>query len=769
MGDNNMKNKTMFAVLFILALGGNLGLTGSEVVITRSDYERAESFLSRNLSEKVYNLEVAPRWIEKGHTFWYRVNTREGKKFLFVDPDKKLKRAAFDHVRLAQVLGQRTGKTYEAGDLPFDSITYLKDNKLEFETEKIVWTLDLTSYELSSREKKAEKEKPESESPDGEWIAFARDYNLFIRSAKNGKEMQLTHNGERYFEWGSRHGWADLMEGENGDRTVNFEVRWSPDSKKLYTVILDLRRARKMYLLGSAKEGYRSKLYSYYRASPGDTDIPYYIPMIFDVENHRAVKIDLDPVPHFIGLDIRWFEDSRRLYARKFERGYKKLFVYEIDAATGQVRVAAQDENRTCIETGISRYRVLQKTGEVLLTSERDGWNHLYLYDWETGKLKKQLTKGEYVVLSIQHVDEERGGAYFTAVGKEKGEDPYLVHLYWVNFDGSALRSLTPEPAFHGISTSPDDKYFVDNYSRVDLPTRSVLRKLEDGSVVMELEQADIEDVLAVGWRFPEPFKLKAADGETDIYGLIWKPTNFDPSRKYPVIDQTYTGPQAVNAPKTFRRALLNSCTSLTELQFIMITVDGRGTARRSKKFHDFSYNNLGGGCTDHITAIKQLAEKYSYMDAERVGIYGGSAGGYDTARALLVWPDFYDVGVSASGNHDHRMAKAWWPEQYMGYPVGDFYEDQSNISQAGNLKGKLLLVHGELDENVNPSATFRLADALIKANKDFDMLIVPDSHHGFRGIYGDYVTRKRWDYFVRHLHGVEPPPFKIEPAPERR
>ncbi len=766
-----MKCKKSFVpiCLFVLVLGMSQIQGQANISLTKEDYQRAESFLSRNLSQKVYNLEVSPHWIKEGHTFWYRVNTREGKKFLFVDPDKKLKRDAFDHARLAQLLSEKTGKDFEKGDLPFNSIQFVDEDKIEFEAEKLIWSLDLKTYELTSREKEEEKESVESKSPDGEWIAFARDYNLFIRSAKNGKETQLTHNGEKYFEYASRFGWADLMEGENGGRPVNFFVRWSPDSKKLYTSILDLRRARKMYLLGSVKEGYRSKLYSYYRASPGDTDVPYYIPMLFDIENHRAVRIDLDPVPHFIGLDIRWFEDGQRLYARQYERGYKAMTVYEVDAASGKVRTVAGDENTAYIEIGISRYQVLPKAGEVLITSERDGWNHLYLFDWKTGELIQQLTRGAYVVLNILHVDEDRGMVYFTAVGKETGGDPYLVHLYRAAFDGSGIKSLTPEHAYHGIFLSPDDKYFIDNYSRIDLPTRSVLRNLEDGSVVMALEEADIDDILAMGWKFPEPFNLKAADGETDIYGLIWRPTNFDPSRKYPVIDLTYTGPQAVNTPKTFRRALMSSCTSLAELQFIMIAVDGRGTAQRSKKFHDFSYNNLGGGCLDHIAAIKQLAEKYSYLDVERVGIYGGSAGGYDTARALLAWPEFYDVGVSASGNHDHRMAKAWWPEQYMGYPVGDFYEEQSNITQAGNLIGKLLLIHGELDENVNPSATFRLADALIKQNKDFDMLIVPDSHHGFRGIYSDYVTRKRWDYFVQHLHGVDPPEFKIEPSPERR
>jgi dipeptidyl aminopeptidase/acylaminoacyl peptidase len=483
-----------------------------------------------------------------------------------------------------------------------------------------------------------------------------------------------------------------------------------------------------MYLLNSVEEDYRAKLYSYYRASPGDENIPYLVPVIFDIAKKKEIVVDVPPIPHFIHHDFKWFEDSHRLYVRVFDRGYKAVNVYEIDAETGQARIVARDENETCVGTEIADYEVLQKTGKLLITSERDGWNHLYLYDWKTGQMENQLTKGEFVVLDIEHVDEEKGTVYFTAVGKEEGEDPYLAHLYRVGLDGSALHNLTPEPTYHGISLAPDKTYFVDNFSKSDLPTKSVLRNLEDGSVVMNLEQADVQDVLDRGWAYPEPFQAKAADGVTDIYGLIWRPTGFDPSKKYPVIDQCYTGPHGITTPKTFRRALMSSANTLAELSFIVITVDGRGMAQRSKAFHDFSYRNLGRGCEDHIPAFQQL-------------------------------------GVSSAGNHDHRMAKAWWPEQYMGYPVEEFYDEQSNITNAGKLEGKLLLVHGAMDDNVNPASTFRLVDALIKNNKDFDLIIIPPSRHGFRGEYSDYFTRKKWDYFVKHLHGQNPPAYKITPA----
>ena len=760
------QNRGLLYVLLSLFMLGSCQ-PKQETIITAEDYQRAENFLSRNIRELVYGLEVSPQWIEKAHAFWYRINTREGKRFLIVDPDKKKKESAFDHEKLARALSEKTEKPYGAGELPFDSFKFVdKDRKkIEFEAEKKIWVVDMETYEITSREKEDQGESQEEVSPDKEFVAFANDYNLFVRSVKTGKEIMLSRSGTPLYDYASGLDWYNLIEGEGGERPPNFMAEWSPDSKKIFTQILDLRTARKMFLLNSVEEDYRAKLYSYYRASPGDENIPYLVPVIFDIAKKKEVVVNIPPIPHFIHHDFKWFEDSQRLFARVFDRGYKGMNVYEVDADTGQTRIVTRDENATCVGTEISRYEVLPKLEKVLLTSEKDGWNHLYLFDWKTAQLEKQLTQGEFVVLDIEHVDEEKGIVYFTAVGREVGEDPYLIHLYRIGLDGSDLQNLTPEPAYHDISLAPDRSYFVDNFSRADLPTKSVLRNLEDGVAVMELEEADVQDILERGWNCPEPFCVKAADGTTDIYGLMWRPTGFDPSNKYPVIDQCYTGPHGITTPKTFRRALMSSANSLAELGFIIITVDGRGTAQRSKVFHDFSYRNLGRGCEDHIPAIQQLAEKYSYMDTDRVGIYGHSAGGYDTARALLQWPDFYKVGVSSAGNHDHRMAKAWWPEQYMGYPVGEFYEEQSNITNAGNLEGKLLLVHGAMDDNVNPASTLRLVDALIKNNKNFDLIVIPPSRHGFRGEYSDYFTRKKWDYFVKHLHGVDPPAYKITPA----
>jgi dipeptidyl aminopeptidase/acylaminoacyl peptidase len=333
--------------------------------------------------------------------------------------------------------------------------------------------------------------------------------------------------------------------------------------------------------------------------------------------------------------------------------------------------------------------------------------------------------------------------------------------LYRINRDGTGLILLTPEKAEHQIRLSPNKKYFVDTYSRVDLPPVSLLRRLKDGKILMKLQRADIKDLLATGWQPPEPFTVKARDGQTDLYGVIFRPTRFDPQKKYPVIDSSYSGPQAVRTPKSFRRGCLTLDQSVAELGFIVIAIDGLGTANRSKAFQDFSYKNLGDiGAPDHITGIKQLAKKYSCFDMTRVGIYGHSAGGYDAAHALLIHPEFYKVAVSSAGNHDHQMAKAWWPEHYQGYPVGKHYVEQSNLTLAENLQGKLLLIHGDMDNNVNPASTLRLAAELVKADKDFDLVLIPNRSH--RLANHPYFIRKLWDHFVRHLHGKEPPGYSI-------
>jgi dipeptidyl aminopeptidase/acylaminoacyl peptidase len=465
---------------------------------------------------------------------------------------------------------------------------------------------------------------------------------------------------------------------------------------------------------------------------------------------------------YYGGPGFTWLEDGQRFYTVVADRGYTQRQVRVVDAATGAVHVAVDERGDPFVDTSRGFMLRFLKSGEALWADERDGWMHLYLHDGATGQLKRQITKGEWVVRAIARVDEAARAVFFSAGGKEPGRDPYLQHLYRVSLDGTGLRLLTPEDAEHQVSFSPTGAFFVDTYSRADLPAVSVLRRAADGSVVMELERADVSRLVASGWKQPEPFQAVARDGKTDIYGIVWRPSTFDPGKRYPVVEQIYTGPQSFFVPKSFS-AWRNHAQTIAELGFIVVQVDGFGTAWRSRAFHATAWKNLGDqGLEDHIGALKQLAAKHAYIDLSRVGIYGHSAGGYDATHALLTHPEFYQVGVSSSGNHDHRLDKAWWNTQWMGWPVGPHYDAQSNVTLARNLEGKLLLAHGDMDDNVPISATLRLVDALIKAEKDFDLIVIPNGTHGIGG--NPYFIRRRWDFFVRHLLGVEPPGHSVTP-----
>ena len=417
----------------------------------------------------------------------------------------------------------------------------------------------------------------------------------------------------------------------------------------------------------------------------------------------------------------------------------------------------------TIVDHNVLLFEIVQNGAELLWSSERDGWNHLYLFDGKTGKLKHQVTQGAWPVRQIVHVDEKNRVVYFTASGREKGRDPYLRHLYRIGLDGSGLRLLTPEDADHLVEMSPTGRYFVDVYSKVNAPPVSVLRRSADGKVVMELEKADVEQLLATGWKFPEPFAAKARDGKTDVYGILFRPTNFDPKKKYPIIENIYSGPHSFNTPKRFpagRWEIANTFTSqsVAELGFVVIIMDGLGQNHRGKAIRDYQYKNLADcGLEDRIGALRQLAQRYPYLDASRAGVFGFSAGGYAAVRAMLSHPEFYKVAVASAGNHDHRMDKLSWNELWMGHPIGEHYDKQSNVTDAAKLEGKLLLTYGDLDTNVPPASTLKLVDALMKANKDFDMLVFPN--HGHYLDDDPYFVRRRWDYFVENLLGVKPPP----------
>ncbi|MGB7394602.1 MAG: prolyl oligopeptidase family serine peptidase, partial [Pricia sp.] len=591
-----------------------------------------------------------------------------------------------------------------------------------------------------------------SESPDGQWITFVKDHNLFIKSTETGEEHQLSHDGEKNYEYAQPYGWYETIKGESGDRPKSFSVDWSPDSKYLSTQVWDLRDAQKMYLLDwSIDSLYRPQLLSYYRGSPGDTTMVHAKPVFFDIRNKTEIPTHLPTNTHINAVNVRWGEEEGVAYADYAQRGFQKEYVLKVDLKVPSLDTLLTETSETNISN--FRYWPLEEKGMLLFLSDRSGWRQLYTLSMESGEITP-VTEGEFVVNGVEHLDKENGFIYANISGKDASMNPYHQQLYRVDLNGK-MKLLTPEKAHHDIRFSEDGAYFTDSYSTVQEPTVTVLRKAETGKKVAELTRTDASSLEEKGWEPPQVFSLTAKNGKTEIYGALWKPTNFDPEKKYPIIDHSYTGPHTQMFPKSFDRALMNQ--ALAELGFVVMMVDGLGTDGRSKAFADSSYKNMGDNLKDHVLAIEHLSDKYDWIDGKKVGIFGHSAGGYDAAHALLEFPETYKVAVASSADHDFRMEKAWWPEMYMGWPVDESYDEVSNITMADKLEGKLLLVHGGIDENVNPSATFKLAEALVNANKDFDLLILPSQHHGYQGKAGKYFTKKRWNYFVEHLLGSEP------------
>jgi len=576
-----------------------------------------------------------------------------------------------------------------------------------------------------------------STSPDGCWRAFIRDHNVVVREAESEEEFALGTDG-------------------TADDPYEPRFHWSPDSKKL--VVMRVRKGdeRKIHFVESSpKDQLQPKLRTVNYAKPGDR-MPVSRPRLFDMVSRSQVKVDGELFPNAWSIsEMRWSPDSDRFTFLYNQRGHQVLRIVAVDADSGETRAVVDEQCRTFIDYAGKKFtHYLDETAEIIWMSERDGWNHLYLYDAATGKVKNQITRGPWVVRGVERVDRKARQIWFRAGGIRPEQDPYYVHLCRVNFDGRGLAILTKGDGNHKWDFSPDRRLFIDRWSRVDQPTVTELRCSEDGSLVCELERADWSALRDTGWRPPQRFVAKGRDGETDIYGIIVRPTNFDPTRKYPIIEKIYAGPHSAFVPKSF--GLLNDLYAMAELGFLVVQIDGMGTSHRSKAFHDVCWKNLGdSGFPDRIAWIKAAAVEHPEMDVTRVGIYGGSAGGQSALRGLLMHGDFYKAGAADCGCHDNRMDKIWWNELWMGWPVGPHYAQQSNVTQAHRLQGKLLLTVGELDRNVDPASTMQVVDALIKANKDFEMLVVPGAGHGV----GErpYAKRRRADFFVRHLLSVEP------------
>ena len=594
----------------------------------------------------------------------------------------------------------------------------------------------MTMWERGPRPEAASKET--KTSPDGKWEVFIRNYNVCLRDKEKKEETILSRDGSE------------------GNYYTYESLSWSRDSKKI--AAMRLRRGYHrviQYVESSPADQLQPKYHTMEYAKPGDAlDIER--PVLFLVDTKAGIEVDdaLFPNPYELS-DLAWRKDGRAFTFEYNQRGHQAYRIVEVDGTTGRARAVVDEKAETFFCYSGKKYRFDLADGkEVVWMSERDGWNHLYLYDGATGAVKNQITKGEWVVRSVDKVDEAKRQVYFQASGVIPGRDPYFVDAYRINLDGTGLVRLTEGEGNHSVAYSSDMSYLVDTWSRVDLPPTAEIRRVADKSVVMTVEKGDIDALLKAGWRAPEVFVAKARDGKTDIWGIVVRPSNFDPGLKYPVIEYIYAGPQGSFVPKSFQA--YSSMRALAELGFIVSQCDGLGTSNRSKAFHDVCWKNLGdAGFPDRVLWHKAVAAKYPYYDIGRVGIYGNSAGGQNALGGLLFQPDFYKAGVASCGCHDNRMDKMWWNEQWMGWPLGPEYAASSNVDNAGRLKGQLLLIVGEMDTNVDPASTMQVVNALVKANKVFDLLVIPGGGHGMGGAYGE---RKMFDFFVRELQGVNPP-----------
>jgi len=715
--------------------------------VTAADYAHAEQFLTYNTTPLVLHMFATgerPTFIKSpdggssDDRFWYVARTEQGIEAFLVDPAKR-SRVACDLAECREAIA-RAGRT------------------------------DTVARRAS---------RSDAPSPDGTRSVFIRDWNLWVRDTATGNETQLTTDGVKDFGYATDNaGWT------KSDRPI---VLWSPDSKKVATFQQDQRGTGEMYLVDTRVGHANLEAWKY--PLPGDAAVTMIHRVIVDAVGPSPgaiVRLQMPPDQHRStlcddiecrgeGIDMQWSPDSSRLAFVSTSRDHKRAQLRVADAATGAVRDVLEESAATFLESGNGsiNWRYLPASREVIWFSERDNWGQLYLYDLDSGKLKNQITSGEGNVTQVLRVDETRRSIYFLGVGREQGRNPYFTHLYRIGFDGRNQQLLTPEDATHDVTLAPSGRYFVDAYSTPDVPPIALVRD-GDGRDVLPLEKADISKLLATGWKPTIPITVKARDGVTDLYGLMYKPTSLDPAKKYPIVNHVYPGPQTGSVGgRTFSPARGDS-QALAELGFIVVEIDGMGTPWRSKKFHEAYYGNMGDNTLpDQVTAMQQLARQYPFIDIDRAGIWGHSGGGYATADAMFRYPDFFKVGISESGNHDNRVYEDDWGEKWQGLletrPDGTTnYDGQANQNLAKNLKGKLLLAHGTMDDNVPPNNTLLVVDALIKANKDFDLLMLPNQRHG----YGDatyYMMRRRWDFFVRHLAGAEPPKeFELHPPQQK-
>ena len=721
---------------------------------TVEDYQRAYALREKFSSGKVFYSNVVPHWIEGTHKFWYVRQAPEGRSYVLMDAEKGKKTDLFSHQRLATALAAALRREVKPESLYLERLAVnSRMDTLRFVYGGRCWTYATRKNRLTDEgslpapgrqrhwmEVDDEKTADPAVSPDGRYVAYIKNHNIYVKEQATGRERQLS------------------LDGAPGNYYSAY-IRWSPDSKKV--AACKIRPAEKRYVYyveSSPQDQLQPKLHKQEYAKPGD-ELRFKVPCIYEVETGKAIIPSTDLFSSQYDLwGPDWDRDSRAVTFEYNQRGHQVYRVLELSAETGQVRPLIEETSDKYVNYP-RRYRYdLQDGRHIIWASERDNWNHLYLYDRTTSRPVRQITKGEWYVRQVVKVDEENRWIYFTANGVQPGEDPYLIRYYRIGFDGNNLTCLTPDEGMHQAWFSGDMRYLVDVYSMVDKAPVAVLRDATNGSALATVEKADISRLEAEGWKAPEVFAAKGRDGKTDMWGIIIRPTNFDPSRKYPVLEYIYQGPGDQYVPKSFR-SYDWYMSSIAELGFIVVMVDGMGTSFRSRSFENVCYKNLkDAGLPDHIAWIKAAAAKYPYMDLDRVGIYGCSAGGQESMTAVLFHPEFYKAAYSACGCHDNRMDKIWWNELWLGYPVGEQYKEGSNVENAHLLTRPLMLVVGEMDDNVDPASTMQVVNALIKANKDFELVVIPGARHTMGEDYGEH---KRYDFFVRHLMNADPPKWE--------
>ncbi len=740
--------------------------------LTPADYDRAVKMLGQNVNSLVVGGQVNPTWTPDGK-FYYRATRSDGVSWILVDPAKKKSAPLFDHTKLTAAVNTASGGSYTANALPFMSVDLSpKRDTASFNLAGKRYACALKAYICAVAGAAGTEAMPmmgrrgprglDVPSPDGKLTAFIKNWNLYVRDVATGAETQLTTDGVENFGYATDNaGWV------HSNRAI---LKWSPDSKKIATQQQDDRTLSNFYMVRYQVGAPRLESWKY--PFPGDSVVSMIQRVVIDVPSKTIVRLKMAPDFHraMLGDDIsmddyQWKDDGSMLAIASTPRDHKSATLRVANTATGEVRTLFTETEKTHFES-ITGYRVLWNSNEIIWNSQRDDWSQLYLYDLTTGQLKNRITSGEGPVSDIVSIDEKARTVTYLAQGREAGQDPYLRHAYRTTLDGQGPQvSLTPDVGDHQVRLSPDNKYLIDTYSTADTPPVSALRDAK-GQLVMPLEKADISKLLATGWKPPVLFNVKAADGVTNIYGQLYRPTNFDSTRKYPIVNNAYPGPQSGSVGGRGFAAAHGDKQALAELGFIVVSIDGRGSGPgRSKSFHDYYYGAMGRGNTleDQVAGMKNLAVRFPWIDVEKAGMWGHSGGGFITADAMFRYPDFFKVGISESGNHDQRNYEDDWGERYQGLLVrnadgSDNYAAEANQLQAKNLKGKLLLAHGTADDNVPVDNTMLVVEALIRAGKDFDLLLMPNEPHGYRGVFGTYMMRRRWDYFVTNLMGAIPP-----------